>query len=475
MFWMRADKFKIGLILCFSILFQSCLMDRPQGLVGLFFSILQDKTVQSDSISGTPQTGSGTPTASVHRIVIEPSTFTQEAGGTVQFRAYYYIDGVLNSEVTESVDWTSADTSVLTVSNTPGSKGLATKVAYGVSDVTIAPISPFADTLPATYTNEDATATVADLTLPTLNSFSPPNGSSGFSPNSFQFRYTFSEPMNTSVAPVLSFDDKMGASSFAPFPGFSYSYLWNSSTDLSVYVYPLPENFTIRWNLISTAVTDVAGNPLNTSYSGTSGTTAEYYLTPLTDTGQTQCWDASGTLIACVGTGMDAAIIGASPTSSLSGPSVNPGYGNDPITYHGLTDLTWASCVNGQVWSGSDCTGTGSSNIYGALGATWQQAVHRCREYDKLNAGAGYAGLQNWRLPTIREMQSLFDYSYYADDYIISPIHFPNIIDGNTNYWSSSVRANSKDKAFKVNIYAGKTQSADKTTNLYYHYCVTSG
>ncbi|WP_167482332.1 DUF1566 domain-containing protein [Leptospira yasudae] len=473
---MKINKFKIGLIVSVIVLFQSCLTEKPQGLVGLFFSILQDKPIQPDSTSSIPQTGpGGPPAASVHKIVIEPSTFTQEAGGTVQFRAYYYIDGVLNSEVTESVDWSSADTSVLTVSNTPGSKGLATKVAYGVSNVTISPISPLADTLPTTYTNEDATATVADLTSPTLISFSPPNGSSGFSPNSFRLRYVFSEPMDTSAAPIMSFDDKMGASSFAPFPGFSYSYLWDSSTVLSVYVYPLPENFTIRWNMISTAVTDAAGNPLNTNYSGTSGTTAEYFLTPLADTGQTQCWDASGALIACAGTGMDAAIIGASPTSSLSLPSVNPSYPNEPITYHGLTDLTWASCVNGQAWSGSNCTGTGSPNLYGALAATWQQAVHRCREYDKLNGGAGYAGLQNWRLPTIREMQSLFDYSYYADDYIISPIHFPNIIDGNTNYWSSSVRANSKDKAFKVNIYAGKTQSADKTTNLYYHYCVTSG
>ncbi|WP_205274779.1 Lcl domain-containing protein [Leptospira ainazelensis] len=454
-------------------------MDDPKGGM-LLFSLLRDKENTAATDSPSPPHTPAVSAASVHSIVIEPSTTPNEyIGGTIQFRAYHYINGVMNSEVTESVDWTSSNATVLSVSNTPGTKGLATKAAIGSSDVEVLPIAALIATLPSSFANEKAIATIAavpDTTQPTITSFTPINGSSGFQPLlTFAIDLYFSEAMDTSLTPALTIEDRIATSTFVAIPGFSFTHTWVSSTHLTIRLSPLPDNFSFRWTLSNTSLRDLAGNALNASYSATSGTLAELSDYPLSDTGQTGCWDTAGNPVTCVGSGMDASIIGQAPSATFVGPSLNSGYLNDPITFHGLTNKTWASCVNGQVWNGSNCTGTGSASTYGALTATWGQAVQRCRDYNNLNSGAGYAGKKGWRLPTIKEIQSLFDYSYFGDDYLINPAFFPNTIDGNTNYWSSTVRASSanKDKAFKVNIYAGKTQNVDKSSAMY-HYCVTS-
>ncbi|WP_245667230.1 DUF1566 domain-containing protein [Leptospira tipperaryensis] len=467
---------RVVLFFCITFPFQFCLMDDPKGGV-LLFSLFRDTdnaTIATDSSS------SSVPAATIHSIVIEPSTTPGEyVGGTIQFRAYHYINGVKNSEITENVDWTSSDASVLSISNSPGTKGLATKAAIGSSDVEIQPTGGLIALLPATFTNPKATATIAavpDTTQPTITSFTPVNGSSGFTPLvTFAIDLYFSEPMDTSLSPVLNIEDRIATSTFVSIPGFGQTHSWVSNTHLNINLSPLPDNFSFRWTLSSSSLKDLAGNSLNSNYSATSGTLSELSNNPLSDTGQTGCWDTSGNPVACAGSGMDASILWQTPTATLSGPNINPGFPNDPITFHGLTNRSWASCVNGQVWSGSDCTGSGSSNTYGALTATWAEAVQRCRDYNNRNSGAGYAGKDGWRLPTIKELQSLFDYSYFADDYLIHPTFFPNTIEGNTNYWSSTIRASSanKNKAFKVNIYAGKTQNVDKSSAMY-HYCVTS-
>ncbi|MBM9576865.1 DUF1566 domain-containing protein [Leptospira sp. 201903070] len=454
-------------------------MDDPKGGM-LLFSLLRDKdnTTVTDSSSSPPEVTVAT--ASVHSIVIDPSTTPNEyVGGTIQFRAYHYINGVMDSDVTEAVDWTSSNAGVLTVSNTPGTKGLATKSAIGSSDVEIQPPATLIALLPSTYTIPKATATIAavpDTTQPTITSFTPSNGSSGFQPLlTFAIDLYFDEAMDTSLTPALTIEDRIATSTFVPMTGFNHTHTWVSNTHLTIRLSPLPDNFSFRWTLSSTSLKDLAGNSLNANYTATNGTVAELSDYPLSDTGQTGCWDTAGNPVTCAGTGMDASILGQAPSATFTGPNLNVGYPNDPITFHGLTNKTWASCVHGQVWNGTNCTGTGGASTYGALTATWSQAIQRCRDYNNLNSGAGYAGKKGWRLPTIKEFQSLFDYSYFGDDYLINPAFFPNTIDGNTNYWSSTVRASSsnKDKAFKVNIYAGKTQNVDKGTTMY-HYCVTN-
>lgn len=63
------------------------------------------------------------------------------------------------------------------------------------------------------------------------------------------------------------------------------------------------------------------------------------------------------------------------------------------------TGLQWMRCSLWQDWSEKAQTCKGSVNIY-----TWQDALELVK---KFNALGGYAGSTNWRLPTVRELQSL--------------------------------------------------------------------
>lgn len=74
--------------------------------------------------------------------------------------------------------------------------------------------------------------------------------------------------------------------------------------------------------------------------------------------------------------------------------SVAPGVVKDS-----RTGLEWMRCSLGQDWSEPAKTCKGSVRKY-----TWQGALDIA---DKLNAVGGYAGRTNWRVPTVRELQSL--------------------------------------------------------------------
>ncbi|XDD49354.1 DUF1566 domain-containing protein [Leptospira sp. WS92.C1] len=464
---------KVAWLSSIVLLFQFCLTENPNGDF-LFFSLFQD---EKSGLSVDPPPIVGPPAAN-HALSITPSTTTGVVGSTLQFRAYHTVNSGTPIEITEDVDWVSSDTSILSFANTPGSKGIADLLTPGSSTVTIQPNATLAAVLPASVLGINKIMTLSpapDTAAPTLTAFTPANGSSGFSPLTFQLDFTFSEPMNTSVTPTITLEDRTGVSTFVPFTSLSYTHTWNSNTSLSVVLGPFPENFAFRWTLSNTGLTDVAGNALAASQQATSATTAESVNIPLTDTGQVGCWDASGTVLGTCAGGMDGEVTGVSPTASMVGPSVNMTYPSDPTTFHGLTNLRWTTCTHGQVWNGANnCQGTGSSPIYGGITASWDQAIQTCRSYNARNSGAGYGGRQGWRLPTIREMQSILDYAYTSNR-IIHPTYFPNMIKSQ-NYWSSTTRSkpSNKDTALKINTYAGKIQNATKSTNTLYFYCVTN-
>src|ERR1035437_9456228 len=63
------------------------------------------------------------------------------------------------------------------------------------------------------------------------------------------------------------------------------------------------------------------------------------------------------------------------------------------------TGLQWMRCAIGQTWSGGTCAGT--ANTY-----SWAQA-------NALTNTQTFAGQNDWRLPNIRELQTIVDRSVY--------------------------------------------------------------
>jgi len=122
------------------------------------------------------------------------------------------------------------------------------------------------------------------------------------------------------------------------------------------------------------------------------------------------------------------------------------------------TNLQWMRFSLGQEWKDGTCTGEAKSY-------TWQEALDAARE---LNRQGGYAGYQDWRVPTEEELQTLIYSSSglpktwndtgdpckgnYERPTIYQPA-FPNM--STSWFWSSSVSANYPDRAWGVNFYYG--------------------
>ena len=103
-----------------------------------------------------------------------------------------------------------------------------------------------------------------------------------------------------------------------------------------------------------------------------------------------------------------------------------------------VTHIRWTRCSVGQSWDGLTCSGE-------PIQMTWRQALNLATEFD-------FAGLDNWRLPSAEELQSLVycdgadggyrDNLYYGgcvasyQSPTINPNYFPNANNG--RYWSDT-------------------------------------
>jgi hypothetical protein len=80
---------------------------------------------------------------------------------------------------------------------------------------------------------------------------------------------------------------------------------------------------------------------------------------------------------------------------------------------------------------------------------TWEDALAYC---EALNLG----GHIDWRLPTVKELISLIDYSRYNP--AINTNYFPDTVA--SFFWSSTINANSTNNAWCINFYNGSTSGA---------------
>ena len=108
---------------------------------------------------------------------------------------------------------------------------------------------------------------------------------------------------------------------------------------------------------------------------------------------------------------------------------------NDGTVTDPTTGLTWMRCSMGQTWDGSTCTGTPSTYTF-----------------DQANAlTTAFAGKSDWRMPNIRELQTIVNRSVYNP--AIDSAAFPNTPD--SDFWSGSPYASSSGSAWGVNFTYG--------------------
>ena len=131
-------------------------------------------------------------------------------------------------------------------------------------------------------------------------------------------------------------------------------------------------------------------------------------------TGQTQCYDTSGNVISCTGTGQDGEFQSGQPHAVYSGPNQHPTYTNDYTTTDTTSGLVWQTCPTGL--SGSDCSIGTMSSILNSNGT--------CENLNSLNAGSGYAGKTNWRRATTSELDR-WAILYFSQS--LSSNYFPGV------------------------------------------------
>ena len=184
-------------------------------------------------------------------------------------------------------------------------------------------------------------------------------------------------------------------------------------------------------------------------------------------TGQTQCWDQFGNpLIACAGTGQDGEVQAG---MALPSPRFTD-HGNGTVTDH-LTGLIWlqdASCT------ALGLSGNGAGSWQQALAAANTLADGQCSLTDSSAPG-------DWRLPNIKELQSLIHFGF-SSPALSNAAGTAQWIDGDafsgvqsTFYWSSTTSVGFPGFAWVVNLIGGGIVGNDKTSGTVFIWPVRDG
>ena len=164
-------------------------------------------------------------------------------------------------------------------------------------------------------------------------------------------------------------------------------------------------------------------------------------------TGQTTCYNESGVIISCAGTGQD-----GDKQAGAAWPSPRFTDNKDGTVSDNLTGLIWLKDANCVDAAGGIARGGGSLNWPSAL--TWcnNLASGKCGLSDNSVAG-------DWRLPNINELRSLIDYSRNDPGL---PIGHPFSNVQSAWYWSSTSNPVYAAGAFNVGMSRGSIRVIGK-------------
>ena len=126
---------------------------------------------------------------------------------------------------------------------------------------------------------------------------------------------------------------------------------------------------------------------------------------------------------------------------------------NGTITDLG-TNLIWQKCSRGAIDT-TTCSGTNISD-------SWSNSLQYC---SSLNLGN-----KIWRLPNIRELKSILDYTKNTNP-LINLSYFPNT--ESNIYWTSTTLVSSPTSVLNVSFYSGSSNNLAKLNNNYYARCVS--
>ncbi|WP_198971387.1 Lcl C-terminal domain-containing protein [Xylophilus sp. ASV27] len=116
------------------------------------------------------------------------------------------------------------------------------------------------------------------------------------------------------------------------------------------------------------------------------------------------------------------------------------------------TGLVWDRCAYGGSYVGDKDSGTCNGTF---LNIPWAEALKKAEEAN----GARYLGYSNWRLPNVKELESIMDPSTINP--AIDATFFPNTPQG--LFWTSTTFSPLQSTAWCVKFDSGYIQASDKT------------
>ena len=155
-------------------------------------------------------------------------------------------------------------------------------------------------------------------------------------------------------------------------------------------------------------------------------------------TGQTSCYDTSGTQMTCTGTGQDGAI-----QAGVAWPNPRFSPSGDCVTDN-LTGLMWAKNAN-----------NGRMN--------WQNALNYVAS---INSGAGLCNQSDWRLPNVNELESLIHLGQNPPSDWLNSQGFSSV--NPSWYWTSTTQSYFKNWAMIVDMgtYGSRVDNDNKSYNF---------